>query len=90
MKVKVRFYEGEYRKKPPFGTTYRPHFVIKGTSEYLGVQFVNLDESPFEKEMLSNVKLLYEGVDYSALVTGTVFEIREGAHTVGEGIVISS
>ena len=43
---------------------------------------------PFETETLSDVELLYDGVDYSALTKGSAFEIKEGAHTVGEGIVI--
>ena len=88
MKVKVRFYADAYRLKPPFGTAYCPHFVIKGTTEYLGIRFENLDEVPFETETLSDVELLYDGVDYSALTNGSAFEIKEGAHTVGEGIVI--
>ena len=88
MKVKVHFHAGAYRQKPPFGTTYCPHFVVKGTTEYLGIRFANLDDVPFGKETLSDVELLYDGVDYSALVKGAAFEIREGAHTVGEGVVI--
>ena len=88
MKVRVRFHTDTCRLKPPFGTTYRPHFVVKGTTEYLGIQFTKLDIVPFEEETLGDVDLLYDGVDYSALVKGVTFEIREGSHVVGEGIVV--
>ena len=90
MKVKVRFWGENHREMPPFGTAYRPHLVVKGTTEYLGVQFTNIDKVSFGEEILSGVELLYDGVDYSALVIGAAFEIREGTHIVGEGVVISS
>ena len=90
VKVRVCFFADSYRKNPPFETTYRPHIVIKETTEYLGIQFLNLDEMPLGEEFLSDIKLLYDGIDYSALIVGTVFEIKEGAHVVGEGVVISS
>jgi len=56
--VKVCFFTNSYREKPPFGTNYRPHFVVKGTTEYLGIQFNNLDEAPFGREIFSDVTLL--------------------------------
>ena len=87
--MKVCFFTNSYRKKPPFGTAYRPHFVIKGTTEYLGIQFLNLDEAPLGEEIFSDIELLYDGVVYSTLVAGTSFEIKEGDHTVGEGVVVS-
>lgn len=92
MIVKVRFFANGFRKTPPFGTMYRPHFVVKGTSEYLGIQFEELEKTAFEEEIVANVKPLYisTGVDYSALVPKASFEIREGSHIVGEGTVMSS
>ena len=59
--VKVLFFEASYRKKPPFGTAYRPHFVVKEATEYLGVQFVNLAEAPFGEEIISEIELPYGG-----------------------------
>ena len=88
--MKVCFFADSYRKNFPSGTAYRPHFVIKGTTEYLGIEFLNLDEMPLGEEILSDIKFLYNNVDYSALAAGTTFEIKEGAHIVGEGVVISS
>ena len=89
VKVRVRFFADSYRKNPPFGESYRPHFVIKGASEYLGVQFANIHETPFGEEIISDVELLYDGVDYEKLAVGVAFEIREGAYVVGEGVVVS-
>ena len=88
VKVDVVFYTGR-RKTPPKGNVYRPHFVVKDTSEYLGIQFENLIENPFGTHILCDVKLLYDGVDYSQLTPDTSFLILEGALIVGEGIVIS-
>ena len=70
---------------------YRPHFVVKEMSEYLGIQFEDLEEAAFGEEIVANVKPLYisTGVNYSALVPDTSFEIKEGPHTVGEVQVIS-
>lgn len=90
MTVEVCFYGNGYRKNPPYGEVYRPHFVIKGTSEYLGIQFIKLEEKPFDTKILCKIKTLYDGIDYSGLVSGISFEIKEGAHTVGDGIVVSS
>ena len=89
MMVEICFFANGYRKEAPFGISYRPHFVVKGTTEYLGIQFVLLEKAPFDENVISEVEFLYEGVDYSGLNPGVCFEIREGAHTVGEGVVIS-
>ena len=88
MTVEVWFFDNSYREHgPPYGTTYRPHFVIKESSEYLGIQFESLEKASYGEHILCDIKLLYDGVDYSNLVSGVVFEIREGPHTVGEGVV---
>jgi translation elongation factor EF-Tu-like GTPase len=86
MLVEVWFLEN-IRKNPPYGTIYRPHFVVNGDDYYLGVQFENLPEKPFGEHITANIKLLYEGVDYSKLKQGTNFDIKEGSLTVGKGIV---
>ena len=90
MTVEVWFFDNAYRMHgPPYGTAYRPHLVIKEKEEYLGIQFENLEKAPYGEHILRDIKLLYDGVDYSNLVSGTAFYIKEGANTVGEGIVIS-
>ena len=87
MLVEVWF--NNHRKAPPFGAGYRPHFVIKGTEEYLGIQFTELEQAPVGEHILAEIRFLYCGlVDYSELVTDVEFEIREGRNVVGEGVVL--
>ena len=66
---------------------YYPHFVIKGTEEYLGINFIDGEEVIFDQQIGANVLPVYETVDYSALQAGTEFFIMEGGNIVGEGIV---
>ena len=66
---------------------YRLHIVIKGTEEYLGINFIDGEDVIFDKEIGANVLPLYETVDYSALQGGTEFLIMEGSNIVGEGVV---
>lgn len=87
MKVIVEFLTGK-RKTPPFGDFYRPHFVIKRTTDYLGIQFEHLDNLPFGTHIICKVKLLYDDVDYSKLIANTPFFVMEGARVVGEGTVL--
>ena len=86
--VEVWFLDNNTRKNPPYGTVYRPHFVIENTNEYLGIQFENLEKRKFNEYILCDIILLYEGVDYSKLKKGASFEIKEGPYTVGKGFVI--
>jgi translation elongation factor EF-Tu-like GTPase len=86
MIVEVWFYSDN---RIPSGSYYRPHFIIKETDEYLGVQFENLQNAPLGERIICDVKLLYEGIDYSNLTPNTAFYIKEGSKTVGEGVVIS-
>lgn len=86
MKVKVQFYQ-DVRKVPPYGLIYRPHFVVKRTELYLGVQFDSLPEMPLGTLIDTEVSFLYTG-DYSGLIAGTEFYIMEGARRVGEGVVL--
>lgn len=89
--VKVKFYSNSIRKALPVLTAnsgrYSPHFVVEGDIEYLGVTFVDGDVSVFDKETDAIVITPYDGVGYHKLVKGAKFLIKEGPHTVGEGIV---
>ena len=78
----------QYKKKSPFWHIIQTTFCHKNTDEYLGIQFKNLEKRKFNEHILCNIILLYEGVDYSKLKKGVLFEIKEGPHTVGEGFVI--
>ncbi len=68
---------------------YYPHIVIKGTEEYLGINFIDGEDVIFDKQIGANALPVYETVDYSALQAGTEFLIMEGGNVVGEGIVES-
>ena len=83
---------------------YRPHIVIgdpnqrvarvddAGVSaeEYLGVQFTGDDRMlPAGVEHQVTLALVYfPDVDYSAIISGATFTIREGARVVGFGRVV--
>ena len=66
---------------------YYPHIIIKGTEEYLGINFIDGEDVIFDKPIQANALRVYETVDYSALQAGTEFFIMEGGNIVGEGIV---
>ena len=68
---------------------YRPHLVIKGTAESLGVEFYRSRLQSFDKYGTASIRLLYDGVDYSGLKVGTKFDILEGSNVVGEGEIIA-
>ncbi|OGV78630.1 MAG: hypothetical protein A3K19_31910 [Lentisphaerae bacterium RIFOXYB12_FULL_65_16] len=91
------------RSQPPqsLGSQhYRPHLhpealspdgwhpeAVTGDSTYLGVCFVDGPEEVEHSELYRvELQLLY-GVDYSPLVKGCTFTIREGARAVGFGVV---
>lgn len=67
--------------KPQFSLTagYRPHFALPNSEHLMGIEFVEImgDFVP-NKPVMAEVRLMYEGVDYSALLIGTKFDIREG------------
>lgn len=56
-----------------------------------GIQFENLPNRPFGTHIKCRAQLIYESlsVDYSRFSLGTKFDIREGSHTVGKGIVVN-
>lgn len=104
IKAKITFlsYEDGGRKTP-LNLSYRagscgycPHLVVQSptirehnkSDHYLGIRLVSEKEiipgTPIDLE----VELMYPGVDYSALIPGATFTIREGPKIVGFGSVI--
>ena len=84
----VTFFSKKRRTPPNLNNgMYYPHFVIKGTEEYLGINFIDGEDVIFDKQIGANVLPVYETVDYSALQAGAEFLIMEGGNVVGEGIV---
>lgn len=80
------------RQTPPVLTTpslYRPHVVV-GAGEYLGVMFLSAPECVRACITFTATLALvyYPQVDYSALVPGAEFSIREGSEVVGHGRVV--
>jgi len=70
------------------GGWYMPHVVVDGASEYLGVRFVDGPKPEFEMPSEYRLVLMYHpNVDYSALVLGVRFTIREGNKVVATGRV---
>ena len=88
IKVRVKFYPNKRSSFPPLNCGYRPHFVINGDTELLGVEFLKSDLTEFNQFGGAIVKLLYDTVDYSKLTKGTEFTIVEGSLIVGEGSVL--
>lgn len=68
---------------------YRSHFVVAGENEYLGVAFQKGPEAvrPGD-EVTALAALVYANADYSALVEGARFDVREGSITVASGCVL--
>ncbi len=80
----------EGRTKMPVltGGIYRPHLRVQG-GEYLGVSFVDGQLVSPGSAARSVAALIYEpGVDYSALMVGTHFDVLEGQTLVGSGRVL--
>lgn len=87
LKVKVKFFIDKRNSFPSLNYGYRPHFVINGDTEMLGVEFLESDLKEFDKFGEAKVKLFYDNVDYSKLSKGVTFNIVEGSSVVGEGKV---
>ena len=66
---------------------YSPHIVVKGTEEYLEVNFIDGEDVIFDKSIRANALPVNEDVDYSSLQVGTEIFIMEGSAIVGEGLV---
>ena len=81
----VTFFSKKRRTPPNLNNgMYYPHFVIKGTEQYLGINFIDGEDVIFDKQMWVNVLPRYETVDYSALQAGTEFLIMEDSNIVKE------
>lgn len=88
-RVRIKFYSDKRTGLP--SNTYRPHIIVDGNAEMLGVEFIKHNLTNFDVFGEATIKLVYDGlVDYSELTTGTSFKIAEGAIIVGEGCVIKS
>lgn len=93
--VSIVFNSGKRKTMPVLnkaqdGGSYHPHFVVDGTSDYLGVEFIESDLENFDQEGFALVRMSYlgiHGVDYSKLVKGAKFSIMEGSDQVGHGVV---
>lgn len=88
--VEVIFWSGK-RKTPPnlLSGTYCPHFAVMGTSEYLGVCFLDGTGCVLDAPALGNAQPLYpDTVDYGPLEDHAEFLIYEGANAVGKGRVL--
>ena len=84
----VTFFSKKNTKLPNLNNgKYCPHLVIKGTEEYLGVNFIDGEEVIFDKPIRANALPVNEDIDYSALQVGTEFLVIEDGNIVGEGIV---
>ena len=84
----VTFFSKKRRTPPDLNYgMYYPHIVIKGTEEYLGINFIDGEDVIFDKQIGANALPLYETVDYSALQAGTEFLIMDSGNIVGEGVV---
>ena len=82
------------REQPPVLTTpslYRPHLVV-GDGEYLGVVFLSVPQSvQAQSVFIATLGLAYHpNLDYSALVPGAEFTVREGPRVVGRGRVLGN
>lgn len=66
---------------------YSPHIVIKGTEEYLEVNFIDGEDVIFDQPIRANALPVNENLDYSSLQVGTEFLILEGSLIVGEGLI---
>lgn len=93
IKAEITFlsFEDGGRETPPKGPPwnyYRPHLVTSEGGEYLGVQFI---QGPPPSTSLPGqyiLELMYENIDYSSLVPGCTFDVKEGGKTVARGLVI--
>jgi translation elongation factor EF-Tu-like GTPase len=89
-KIRVQFVAAAVggRDAAPIGAPYRPHFRV-GAGEYLGVQFVDGPGTSVVAGVVAtaNVQFVYEGVSYAPLQPGVQFQVLEGPHIVGIGVV---
>ena len=88
IKVQVKFYFGARESFPSLNYAYRPHFVVEGDDEMLGIEFLKSDLKEYGVFGEAVVKPLFENVGYHKLKKGVYFRIVEGTTTVGKGYVL--
>ena len=91
LQVEVVFWSGSRRTMPPnlASGRYCPHLVVRGSSAYLGVCFLDGTECAFDRPARGNIRLLYpDTVDYSLLADHAEFLIVEGQNPVVKGRVL--
>jgi hypothetical protein len=76
------------RDAAPISAPYRPHFRV-GAGEYLGIEFVDGPGHLIAagKVVGAKVRFVYDGVSYEQLQPGVQFQVLEGPHIVGIGVV---
>ena len=84
----VTFFTEKTRTPPNLNNgKYCPYFIVKGSDQLLGVNFIDGEDVIFDKSIRANALPVNEDIDYSALQEGTKFFIVEGSAIVGEGLV---
>ena len=84
----VTFFSKKRRTPPNLNNgKYCPHFVIKGSEQLLGVNFIDGEDVIFDQPIRANALPENEDRDYSAIQEGTEFLVIEGSMIIGEGIV---
>ena len=79
----VTFFSKKRRTPPNLNNgMYYPHFVIKGTEEYLGINFIDGEDVIFDKQIWVNMLLVFKIVNYFVLKADTEFFIMEGVNSV--------
>lgn len=56
----VTFFRHKRQQIPYLKGGYRPHFIVKGTREYLGIQFCDGEVSDFDTPFLASAFALYD------------------------------
>ena len=75
----------------PFTEGYRPHFVVAGHSEWLGVWALECPGpvAPGDTAEVVFALLYHPAVDYSPLQPGCEFAVHEGPRVIATGTVLS-
>lgn len=79
-----------YGKRRKYGIVsgYRPHLAEKDSDELYGIVFTEVSETVVDKFFDCVIMTPYENVDYSILQLNEIYDIREGAKSVGEIVLI--
>lgn len=88
--IKCTFDSNGRKVFPNLNDTYRPHIVINGDSEYLGIQFESSSLNAFGVEGTAIIRTIYDGVNYDCLQPSVRFVIMEGAKQVGKGEIVKT